>query len=114
MAALIRDPTTERLLAEAAVTYRLRRSRVLDRLAAAGITAQGRSGLNVWVPVADETATVAAMLEQGFAVRAGSAFRLRAGPGVRVTVAGQDLPTLDAAADALVAAVNAGRAVRTG
>ena len=59
---------------------------MLDALAAHGIRAHGVSGLNVWIPVAEEAATVAGMLQRGWAITAGERWRLRAGPAVRITI----------------------------
>ena len=101
-AGLLTDPGVDRLLSRAAGAYRERRTRLTGALAEAGLAAHGASGLNVWVPVADEGAAVAAMLERGFAVRAGSSFRMRSPAGVRITVAGQDVDVLDDVAAALI------------
>jgi DNA-binding transcriptional MocR family regulator len=81
------DPATETLLERAAAEYASRRQALLGALAAHGIEAHGRSGLNVWVPVPEEAAVVAALAHEGWAVRAGERYRLRAGPAVRVTIA---------------------------
>jgi DNA-binding transcriptional MocR family regulator len=86
--ALWSDPATEQRLRRAAETYATRRETLLRALASHGVTAHGRSGLNVWVPVPEEAAAVAALAEVGFAVRAGERYRLRSGPAIRVTVSG--------------------------
>ncbi len=80
-------PATEELLRRAAESYATRREALLRALAARGIPAHGRSGLNVWVPVPEEAAVVTALANEGWAVRAGERYRLRAGPAVRITVA---------------------------
>ena len=49
--ALWSDPRTDGRLARAAVVYEQRREALLSALARHGIRAQGRSGLNVWIPV---------------------------------------------------------------
>jgi DNA-binding transcriptional MocR family regulator len=85
--ALWSDPATETLLARAAEAYAARRDALLGALAARGIAAHGRSGLNVWAPVPEEAAAVAALAHGGWAVRAGERYRLRTGPAVRITVA---------------------------
>jgi DNA-binding transcriptional MocR family regulator len=59
---------------------------LIEELAKVGIAAQGRSGLNVWIPVADENAIVQSLLEAGWAVRPGAAYRVRSAPGIRVTI----------------------------
>jgi DNA-binding transcriptional MocR family regulator len=81
------DRRTAALLARAAAAYADRRGALIAALAARGIGAHGRSGLNVWVPVREEAATVAALAHAGWAVRAGERFRLRSGPAIRITAA---------------------------
>jgi DNA-binding transcriptional MocR family regulator len=87
VAALWSDPATERILRRAAETYTARRVAFLEALRAHGIAARGRSGLNVWIPVPEESAAVAALAQAGWAVRAGERYRLRSGLAVRVTIA---------------------------
>jgi DNA-binding transcriptional MocR family regulator len=85
--ALWSDPSSGRLLARASDTYAERRGALIDALAANGITAHGRSGLNVWIPVREETTTVQALADRGWAVAAGERFRLHSPPAIRVTTA---------------------------
>ena len=101
-ARLLSDPTAVGLLSRAAAAYAARRDVLISRLSEAGIEAHGRSGLNVWVPVRDEAAVVAGMLERGYAVRSGAGFRYASPPGVRITVAGHSEATVLEAAGALV------------
>ncbi|MFC9327412.1 aminotransferase class I/II-fold pyridoxal phosphate-dependent enzyme [Kitasatospora sp. NPDC057015] len=70
-----------------AAAYRARREELIDALAAHGIEGRGVSGLNVWVPVPDETATVAGLVQHGWVVAPGARFRLQSPPGVRITAA---------------------------
>jgi DNA-binding transcriptional MocR family regulator len=84
VAALWDDRGVGRLLARAAAAYAERRRGLLDALAARGVPAAGRSGLAVWVPVADEPAAVGALLERGWAVAPGERFRLASRPGIRI------------------------------
>ncbi len=86
-AAMLSDAKTGRLIRRAADTYTARREALLDALSEYGIEAHGRSGLNVWVPVAEETSTVQALLDAGWAVLAGESFRIKSRPGVRVMTA---------------------------
>ena len=79
------DPSSGRLLARAAEIYAQRRSALLTALAARGVAAHGRSGLNVWVPVRQEAAVVNALAERGWGVMAGERFRLQSAPAIRVT-----------------------------
>ena len=86
VAGLWADPSTDRLLREAAQAYARGRRALRDALQRHGLPSQGRSGLNVWVPVREEAATVSAMAAAGWAVRAGEPYRIQSGPGVRITV----------------------------
>jgi DNA-binding transcriptional MocR family regulator len=72
---------------QAATIYAGRRRALIEALDANGIAASGASGLNVWVPVEAEDVVGAGLLAAGWAVAAGSRFRLRTGPAVRITVA---------------------------
>jgi DNA-binding transcriptional MocR family regulator len=62
--------------------------------------------LNVWVPVPDEATAVTEMERRGFAVRAGSRYRIRSSPGVRLTVATVNEDEASNVADALHASVS--------
>ncbi|MGV9320989.1 aminotransferase class I/II-fold pyridoxal phosphate-dependent enzyme [Streptomyces sp. NPDC003660] len=90
---------------EAAAAYSARRQRLLDALAARGVTAHGRSGMNVWVPVPDETGAVARLLQSGWAVAPGARFRLDSPPAVRITVSPLAEADIAPLADAVAAAV---------
>ena len=56
-------------------------------LAEHGIEVGGSDGLNVWVPVADETAALARLAARGIGVAPGAPFAARPGqlPHIRVT-----------------------------
>ncbi len=99
------DPAVARLLRRAEATYAKRRRALLDALAARGIAASGRTGLNVWIPVAEEAPTVRVLLDAGWAVSAGERFRIESGPAIRVTVATLDPADADALADVIAAAL---------
>ncbi len=86
VAMLWADAATPAMLQKAAATYASRRRGLIEALAHHGIGARGRSGLNVWVPVAEEAAVVNAMASKGWAIRAGECYRIKSAPGVRVTV----------------------------
>jgi DNA-binding transcriptional MocR family regulator len=73
--------------ARAGAVYDTRRAALLAALAARGVPASGRSGLNAWVPVRDETAALAALLRAGYAAAPGSRFRVSSASGVRITTA---------------------------
>ena len=80
------DAATPAILRNAADTYADRRRALIEALARQGIEARGRSGLNVWVPVAEEAGVVNAMAAKGWAIRAGECYRIKSAPGIRVTV----------------------------
>lgn len=69
-----------------AAAYRERRDLLIDALAERGVAAHGRSGMNVWIPVPDETGAVARLLHAGWAVSPGARFRMSAPPGIRITI----------------------------
>ena len=75
------------LLTRARKTYAERRTGLLRALAERGVEAQGATGLNVWVPVADEAAAARGLLERGFCVRPGARYRLQSAPAIRITIA---------------------------
>ena len=105
---LWRDPAVPDTIRVAADAYATRREALLAALAARGVPACGRTGINVWVPVADETAVVTRLRDAGYAVAPGSLYRLAAPPGVRITVSPLSLDAVGAVADAVAAAVLAG------
>jgi len=102
------DPAVAKLVDQARDSYRDRRTALLAALAARGVPARGRTGINVWVPVPDETLAVARLRDDGYAVAPGALYRLGTGPGVRVTIAPLDLSGVDAFAAALARATGAG------
>jgi DNA-binding transcriptional MocR family regulator len=93
-------------------TYRRRREALIGALAARGVAAHGRSGLNVWIPVAEEGAAVQRLLGAGWAVLPGERFRLRSGPGIRVTVSTLDEAEAERLAGDVAAALAPGRRTR--
>jgi DNA-binding transcriptional MocR family regulator len=81
------DPAVQSRVRRAAGTYARRRQRLVACLARRGLQASGRSGLNVWVAVREEAATVGALLQRGWVVAPGSPYRLGgAPPSIRVTI----------------------------
>jgi DNA-binding transcriptional MocR family regulator len=67
-------------------TYSERRAALIEALTRHGVEARGRSGMNVWVPVPEETAVAQALVQAGWAVMAGERFRIASAPGLRITV----------------------------
>ncbi|MEV6263017.1 aminotransferase class I/II-fold pyridoxal phosphate-dependent enzyme [Streptomyces sp. NPDC051784] len=91
-------------VATVARSYGERRNALVGALAERGVRAYGRTGMNVWVPVGDETGTVARMLHAGWAVAPGARFRLASRQGVRVTVSPLSPGDVQPLADALATA----------
>ena len=109
VAAMLSNPRTSKGLALAEAAYGQRRTALVEALASHGITAWGRSGHNVWVPVTEEVTVVAGMLAAGYAVAAGERFRLASPPGVRITIATLRSEEAPAVAQAMVQAVRSER-----
>jgi DNA-binding transcriptional MocR family regulator len=79
-------PAATAALLAARDDYAERRAALRAALAEHGISATGESGLNVWVPVAEEDPVVAGMHAAGYALSAGRRFRRASPPAVRITV----------------------------
>lgn len=99
------DPEVERAVAGAAKTYAARRSGLIAALADTGVSSTGHSGINVWVPVPDETTVVARLLTSGWLVAPGSRFRVASAPGIRITVGGLEKAALPRLAGEVAAAL---------
>lgn len=84
---LLTDPSATATVARAREAYRERRARLVAALADHGVAVGGSDGLNIWVPVADETAALARLAGRGIGVAPGAPFAARAEqrPHVRVT-----------------------------
>lgn len=104
---MMQDPDVWKLMEHAAEAYATRRNALIEQLTQAGIAAKGRSGLNVWARVTDESTAIGAAAAAGFVLRGGSAFGARH-PAIRVTVSNLDLDSVPE----LVEAVAAGRSGR--
>jgi len=105
VAALWSDGATQRRLRRATEAYAERRQALLDALRRHGVVAHGRSGMNVWVPVMEEAATLARLAAAGWAVRAAERYRLKSGPAIRLTVSRLDPDEAEGLAAAVAAAV---------
>src|ERR1700758_1579795 len=104
---LWRDSAATRLVHKAEAGYTRNRTLLRAALADRGVTSHGRSGLNVWIPVPDETVAITRLLSAGWAAAPGTRFRIGTPPGMRITVAnlvaGEIDPLADAVADAVYA-----------
>ncbi len=85
---LLQDPHVLASIERASATYTTRREQLLDALSGHGIAATAASGLNVWVPVDDETGVVGALAQRGWVLAPGAPYRLAGSPpAVRITIA---------------------------
>lgn len=100
-----RDRAATRLVADAEAVYTDRRTRLCAALAERGLACHGRSGLNVWIPVPDESAAITRLFAAGWAAAPGSRYRIGSPPGIRITIsdlaAAEIGPLADAVADSL-------------
>jgi DNA-binding transcriptional MocR family regulator len=81
------DPKSPPLFARAKAAYSSRRDSLVDELMKRAIPAVGRSGLNVWIEVAEEAETMRALMQAGWAVAPGERYRIETHPALRVTSA---------------------------
>ncbi|MEV6848054.1 aminotransferase class I/II-fold pyridoxal phosphate-dependent enzyme [Actinoplanes sp. NPDC051411] len=103
---LWQDEQVTALIGEASRVYAQRRRALCEALTARGLTATGKTGINVWVQVPDETRAVGLLRDRGYAVAPGSLFRVAAPPGIRLTISSLDESEIPAVADAVAAAVH--------
>jgi DNA-binding transcriptional MocR family regulator len=104
------DEAAARLVATAERQYADTRRWLSAALAERDVGAHGRSGLNVWVPVPDETVAITRLLGAGWAAAPGTRFRIRTPAGIRVTTADLTADEIGPLADAIAEAVHsAGR-----
>lgn len=95
-------------------SYGDRRNALIRALEERGVSARGRSGMNVWVPVSDETGAVARLLHAGWAAAPGARFRLDTPQAVRLTVSPLTAADIGPLADAVAAAAGPARPVSYG
>jgi DNA-binding transcriptional MocR family regulator len=89
--ALWRDKNVRKQLLRAERTYTQRRTALVVALRAHNIAAHGASGLNVWIPLPEESAVIQSLFQQGWAVAAGERYRMKTPPAIRVTTASLDV-----------------------
>ena len=73
---LLTDPTASQEVADAREEYAERRARFASLLAENGVVTEGADGLNLWVPVHDETAAIMRLAVSGVAVAPGRPFQV--------------------------------------
>lgn len=108
-AEMLRDPEFGETCARAGEVYATRRQTLISALAAHGVEAHGRSGMNVWVSVREEAPVVRALLNGGWLALAGEHFRIRTSPGIRITISTLGDGEAENIAAVIAAAEHAGR-----
>jgi DNA-binding transcriptional MocR family regulator len=109
---MLTDPACVAAVERARTVYAERRSALLDALAARGVTASGRDGINLWVDVDDERDALVALAAQGIGVAPGSAFMVATGAAdpasaggvgdhIRITTSVLPVEDVDTVADAV-------------
>jgi DNA-binding transcriptional MocR family regulator len=84
---LLHNPQVRERIAAAGATYRTRFTYLQTGLAALGLPAPGRAGLNLWLPLAEATTAAQGLLARGWLVRSGTDFSIQNVPGIRLTTA---------------------------
>lgn len=101
---LWQDDSVAGAIAAARDSYERRRLALRGALTERGLRAHARTGINVWIPVPDETQAVTALRDTGYAVAPGSLYRLSSAPGIRITVSPLDEADIIPLADAVARA----------
>ncbi len=84
---LLVRPTTRRQVERARATYASRRRKLVAALKREGVATMGNDGLNLWLPVHDETAALIALASRGIGAAAGTPFLTKSPgrPHLRIT-----------------------------
>jgi DNA-binding transcriptional MocR family regulator len=112
-ATLWADARIAKRLDKATAIYHQRRESFVAALADQGIDVESPAGLNVWVPVPDETHVVQSLQEQGWAVASGAPFRLKAEPAIRITISSLKPSEAPALATAIARSLEPSPLIRT-
>jgi DNA-binding transcriptional MocR family regulator len=111
---LWREDRATATVARARAEYGRRRDGLVQALADHGVPARGRTGINVWVSTSDESGSVAALRDLGFAVAPGSLYRISSAPGFRISVGALALSDVERLAAAVAVALGRGAPVPPG
>jgi DNA-binding transcriptional MocR family regulator len=85
---LLATPSVRERLATAGAAYQARFTHLQTGLAALGLLAPGRAGLNLWLPLPEAATIAQGLLATGWLVRLGTDFCLQSPSGLRLTTAG--------------------------
>lgn len=100
------DDDATAMVVEAGNRYANNRNALREALTARDVVAHGRSGLNVWIPVPDETVAVTRLLNKGWAAAPGTRFRMDTPAGMRVTISDLTGNEIEPLADAIAEAIH--------
>ncbi len=100
------DDTATDLVGTAERRYTSNRTRLRAALADRDVSAYGRSGLNVWIPVPDETVAITRLINSGWAAAPGTRFRIGTPAGIRVTIADLADGEIDPLAESIAEAMH--------
>ena len=100
------DVAATDMVGAAEVRYAKSRNALRDALAKRDVAAHARSGLNVWIPVPDETVAITRLLSAGWAAAPGTRFRMDTPPGMRITIADLTDDEIEPLADAIAEAIH--------
>jgi DNA-binding transcriptional MocR family regulator len=115
VATLWGDQLVRERVALAGTLYAERREGLIGALADRSVAAQGSSGLNVWVEVGDEAASMAALLARGWVVAPGARYKLTSpANAIRITSAALAAEQADRLADDLAAVLSPAPVSRSG
>lgn len=102
---LLTDPEAVHAVARARDTYAARGARLRERLRDHGIAVSPGDGINIWVQVPDERATLVALAARGIRVAPGGPFQIAPGQGPAIRVTCGALPDDDHVIDEVAAAI---------
>lgn len=100
------DEDAKRAVERAGPVYARRQTALREALADRGLSAFGHTGLNLWVPVPDETAAVVSLRDAGYAVAPGRSYSLRGEQAIRISTGRLDEAQADRVAEAVAASAD--------
>lgn len=92
LVSLLQDERAVTRVAHARDEYARRRAALVDALAARGVNVGGNDGINVWIPVLDESAALLRLASQGIGTAPGTPFAVLPGPVNHIRVTAGLLP----------------------
>lgn len=100
------DDDAKAMVTAAGDRYANNRNALRDALGKRDVAAHGRSGLNVWIPVPDETVAITRLLNAGWGAAPGTRFRMDTPPGMRITITDLEDSEIEPLADSIAEAIH--------